>query len=132
MRLPLHVASVALTFAATTLAWIVFRAPDLASARNVAGGLIGGGHSAVGELLAAGGGGAAAAVPCRLVHAQQHGVDVDASTRPCPRPIPISRSSLRGGFPGQPTPLNAAAYGLVCIIAVLALSNLKPFIYFQF
>ena len=31
-----------------------------------------------------------------------------------------------------PTPLNAAAYGLVCILAVLALSNLKPFIYFQF
>jgi hypothetical protein len=28
--------------------------------------------------------------------------------------------------------LNAAAYGLICIIAVLALSNLKPFIYFQF
>jgi hypothetical protein len=31
-----------------------------------------------------------------------------------------------------PTPLNAAAYGLVCILSVLALSNLKPFIYFQF
>jgi hypothetical protein len=31
-----------------------------------------------------------------------------------------------------PTPLHAAAYGLVCIVAVLALSNLKPFIYFQF
>ena len=34
LRLPLHVLSVALTFAATTLAWIVFRAPNLASARN--------------------------------------------------------------------------------------------------
>ncbi len=32
----------------------------------------------------------------------------------------------------KPTPLNAAAYGLLCIVAVLALSNLKPFIYFQF
>ena len=32
----------------------------------------------------------------------------------------------------KPTPLNAAAYGLLCIMAVLALSNLKPFIYFQF
>ena len=49
-------ASVALTFAATTLAWIVFRAPDLAAARNVAGGLVGLGHSACRELLAAGGG----------------------------------------------------------------------------
>ena len=32
----------------------------------------------------------------------------------------------------QPTPINAAVYGLMCIVAVLALSNLKPFIYFQF
>jgi len=32
----------------------------------------------------------------------------------------------------QPTPVNAAVYGLICIVAVLALSNLKPFIYFQF
>jgi len=31
-----------------------------------------------------------------------------------------------------PTRLNAAVYGLMCIVAVLALSNLKPFIYFQF
>jgi hypothetical protein len=32
----------------------------------------------------------------------------------------------------QPTRLNAIAYGLLCIVAILALSNLKPFIYFQF
>ena len=36
-RLPLHIASVALTFAATTLAWIVFRAPDLASRAQCGG-----------------------------------------------------------------------------------------------
>ena len=32
----------------------------------------------------------------------------------------------------SPTRANAAVYGLVCIVAILALSNLKPFIYFQF
>jgi len=32
----------------------------------------------------------------------------------------------------RPTPVQAGLYGLVCILAVLALSNLKPFIYFQF
>jgi hypothetical protein len=32
----------------------------------------------------------------------------------------------------EPTPVRAAVYGLLCIVAVLALSNLKPFIYFQF
>ena len=34
--------------------------------------------------------------------------------------------------PGGPRRCNAAVYGLLCIVAVLALSNLKPFIYFQF
>ena len=36
-----------LTFAAIILAWIVFRAPELASARNVLGGFVGLGHSAI-------------------------------------------------------------------------------------
>src|SRR5262249_12888516 len=39
LKLPLHAASVALTFLATSLAWIVFRSPDLASAQRMAGGL---------------------------------------------------------------------------------------------
>src|SRR3954470_16645776 len=47
LRLPLHMASVLLTFAATSFAWIVFRAPDLGSARNVLSGLLGLGHSVV-------------------------------------------------------------------------------------
>ncbi len=68
-----------LTFAATTLAWIVFRAPDLASARNVAAGLVGGGHQQYGELFAAGGDHTFASRHHRLVHAQQHGDDVEAS-----------------------------------------------------
>ena len=47
LRLPLHIGSVALTFGATSLAWILFRAQDLAAARNVLGGLVGFGNSAV-------------------------------------------------------------------------------------
>src|SRR6201996_7785520 len=46
-RLPLRAASVVLTFACTTLAWIVFRAESLSAARNVLGGFIGAGHSSI-------------------------------------------------------------------------------------
>ena len=82
-RLPLHIASVALTFAATSLAWIVFRAPDLASRAQCR--WADWWASAIppcGELLAAGGGGAAAAVRPGLVHAQHHGADVALSPGP--------------------------------------------------
>ena len=49
-----------------------------------------------------------------------------------PSPYPDQPVAPAKRLAWQPTPLNAAAYGLLCIVAVLALSNLKPFIYFQF
>ena len=131
LRLPLHVASVALTFAATTLAWIVFRAPDLASARNVAGGLLGGGHSAVVSFSPL-----AALVLLLLgfvVWFMPNSMELMWKHWPAlPSPYPDQPVEPARRLSWSPTPLNAAAYGLLCIIAVLALSNLKPFIYFQF
>jgi alginate O-acetyltransferase complex protein AlgI len=131
LRLPLHVASVALTFAATTLAWIVFRAPDLASARNVVAGLIGGGHSAVVSFSPL------AAITLLLlsiiVWFMPNSMELMWKHRPAlPSPYPDQPALPARRLSWSPTPLNAAAYGLLCIIAVLALSNLKPFIYFQF
>jgi len=131
LRLPLHVASVALTFAATTLAWIVFRAPDLASARNVVAGLIGGGHSAVVSFSPL------AAITLLLlsiiVWLMPNSMELMWKHRPAlPSPYPDQPVLPARRLSWKPTPLNAAAYGLLCIIAVLALSNLKPFIYFQF
>jgi alginate O-acetyltransferase complex protein AlgI len=131
LRLPLHIASVALTFAATTLAWIVFRSPDLAAARNVAGGLVGLGHSAIVSFspLAAVTLLALSVIvwfmPNSMELMWRH--DPALSSPYADQPVtPTKRLSWK------PTPLNAAAYGLLCIVAVLALSNLKPFIYFQF
>jgi D-alanyl-lipoteichoic acid acyltransferase DltB (MBOAT superfamily) len=130
-RLPLHVGSVALTFAATTLAWIVFRSPDLASAGRVAGGLFGLGHSAIVSFspLAA----FALLALSVIVWFMPNSMELLWRHRPAlPSPyadqpvVPAKRLSW------TPSPLNAAAYGLLCIVAVLALSNLKPFIYFQF
>jgi hypothetical protein len=131
LRLPLQVASVALTFAATTLAWIVFRAPDLASAGHVIGGLVGGGHSSIvsfsplaaGTLLLLG----------MIVWAMPNSLQIVWRHDPAlPPPYADQPVIAPARLSWKPTPWNAAAYGTLCILAVLALSNLKPFIYFQF
>src|SRR5882757_7347399 len=130
-RVPLHIASVALTFAATTLAWIVFRAPDLASARNVVGGLLGGGHSAVVSFspLAA----TALLLLFALVWLMPNSMELMWRHRPAlPSPYADQPVTPAPRLSWKPTPGYAALYGLLCIVAVLALSNLKPFIYFQF
>jgi hypothetical protein len=130
-RLPLHAASVALTFAATTFAWIVFRSPDLASARNVMGGLLGGGHSAVVSFspLAA----VALTLLFLIVWFMPNSMEMMGRFRPAlPSPYPNQPVVAAERLAWRPTALHAAIYGLMCIVAVLALSNLKPFIYFQF
>jgi alginate O-acetyltransferase complex protein AlgI len=129
--LPMHVASIALTFAATSLAWIVFRAPTLLAARNVAGGLVGLGHSHVVSFspLAA----VALLLLSVLVWFMPNSMELMWRYRPAlPSPYPDQPVEPARRLSWAPTPLNAAAYGLVCILSVLALSNLKPFIYFQF
>jgi len=131
MKLPLHVASVALTFLATSLAWIVFRAPDLASARNVAEGLLGMGHSAVVSFspLAVG----ALLLLFGMVWFMPNSMELMWQHNPAlPSPYEIQPVKPARFLSWKPTPLNAAVYGLLCIVAMLALSNLKPFIYFQF
>jgi D-alanyl-lipoteichoic acid acyltransferase DltB (MBOAT superfamily) len=128
---PLHAASVALTFAATSLAWIVFRAPTLSAARNVAGGLVGFGNSHVVSFspLAA----AALLLLFVVVWFMPNSMELMWRHRPAlPSPYPDQPVEPARRLSWAPTPLNAAAYGLVCILSVLALSNLKPFIYFQF
>ena len=121
----------ALTFAATTLAWVVFRAPDLASARNVAAGLVGGGHSSVVSFspLAA----VTLLLLAIIVWFMPNSMEMMWKHWPAlPSPYADQPVEPARRLSWSPTPLNAAAYGLLCIIAVLALSNLKPFIYFQF
>ena len=131
LKLPLHAASVALTFLATSLAWIVFRAPDLASARNVAEGLAGMGHSAVVSFspLAA----VALLLLFGMVWFMPNSMELMWRHNPA-LPSPYENQPVKPApfLSWKPTPINAAAYGLLCIVAVLALSNLKPFIYFQF
>jgi D-alanyl-lipoteichoic acid acyltransferase DltB (MBOAT superfamily) len=131
LRLPLRAASVALTFAATTLAWIVFRAPDLAAARRVVGGLVGGGHSAVVSFspLAA----STLLLLSLIVWALPNSMQIVWRFNPALNsPYASDAVTPARRLAWQPTRWNAAAYGLICIVAIMALSNLKPFIYFQF
>jgi hypothetical protein len=97
----------------------------------VAGGLIGLGHSTVvsfsplaaGTLLLLG----------VIVWLMPNSMELMWRYKPAlPSPYPNQQVEPARRFSWAPTPLNAAAYGLLCLMAVLALSNLKPFIYFQF
>jgi alginate O-acetyltransferase complex protein AlgI len=131
LRLPLRAASVFLTFAATSLAWIVFRAPDLASAGSVISGLVGGGHSSIVSFspLAA----ATLVLLFGLVWFMPNSMQLLWRHDPAlPSPYANEPVTPATRLSWQPTRWQAAAYGLLCIVAVLALSNLKPFIYFQF
>ena len=131
LRLPLHMASVLLTFVATSLAWIVFRAPNLASARNVMSGLLGLGHSQVVSFspLAA----VALLLLFLIVWLMPNSMEIMWRYRPAlPSPYADQPVEPAKRWSWRPAPLQAAVYGLICILAVLALSNLKPFIYFQF
>jgi D-alanyl-lipoteichoic acid acyltransferase DltB (MBOAT superfamily) len=131
LRMPLRAASLALTFAVTCLAWIVFRAPDLASARNVLGGFVGLGHSSVVSFspLAA----IALLLLFGMVWFMPNSMEIMWRHDPAlPSPYADQPVTPAQRLSWRPTRLQAAAYGLLCIVAVLALSNLKPFIYFQF
>ena len=131
LRLPLRAASVLLTFAATSLAWIVFRAPDLASAGRIAGGLVGAGHSSIVSFspLAA----VTLLLLFVLVWFAPNSMQLLWRHDPAlPSPYPGDPVTPAARLSWRPTRWQAAAYGLLCIMAVLALSNLKPFIYFQF
>src|SRR5678816_2409552 len=112
LRLPLHIASVALTFSATTLAWIVFRSPDLSSARNVIGGLFGFGHSAVVSFspLAA----ATLLLLSVIVWLMPNSMELMWRYRPAlPSPYADQPVTSAGRFFWQPTPFNASVYGLM-------------------
>jgi hypothetical protein len=97
----------------------------------VVGGLVGGGHSAVVSFspLAA----VALTLLFGIVWLMPNSMELMWRFKPAlPSPYPDQPVAPAKRLAWRPTPLQAGAYGLMCILAVLALSNLKPFIYFQF
>jgi alginate O-acetyltransferase complex protein AlgI len=127
-----HPLAVLVTFAATTLAWVVFRADSFSSALLLLKGLVGlGGRTGFVSFspLAA----AALLVLFAIVWFAPNSMEMTWEFRPALDP-PKGTSKVRQivWFKWRPSRLSAIAMGLVCIAAVLALSNLSPFIYFQF
>ncbi len=127
-----HPLSLLLTFAATTVAWVVFRAESFSSAMIVLRGLFGAGGAsslitfsplAVVSLV----------VLFAIIWFAPNSMEMTWRFRPALNP-PKGTSSVRQirRFRWQPSRGTAVTFGLVCIAAVLALSNLSPFIYFQF
>ncbi|MGA7713890.1 MAG: MBOAT family O-acyltransferase [Rhizomicrobium sp.] len=127
-----HPASVLLTFAATTFAWVVFRAETFSSALRMVRGLLGqGGVSSLVSFtpLAA----LSLVVLFAIVWFAPNSMEITWSFRPALDP-PKGTAGVRQikRLRWKPSRASAITFGLVCIAAVLALSNLSPFIYFQF
>ncbi len=127
-----HPLGVLITFAATTFAWVVFRAQSLSAAGNVLRGLAGiGGDSHLVTFSPLAGG--AIALLFLIVWFGPNSMEIMWAYRPALAP-PRGTSQVRdiGSWRWQPSRRGAIAFGMVCVAAMLALSNLSPFIYFQF
>lgn len=124
--------SVLVTFLAVIFAWTVFRADSFAAAARMIAGLLGmGGNS---KLLTFGApAGCAFAILFALIWFAPNSMEITWRFRPALAP---QRKDERvrdvGRFKWQPTPVGAVMFGLLFVVSVMALSNLSPFIYFQF
>ncbi len=135
LRRMAHAASVLLTFGAVSFAWVYFRAPDLETASRLAGAMLGLSDRAGGQRL---------------------GADMLPTLLPyflivwcLPNPMQLFRSSgailhvenypisreptlIERRFSFSLSPGWAAGSALVFLVAWFAMSNLSPFIYYQF
>ena len=125
-----HAGGILLTFFAVTMAWVVFRAGDLAASLSVYAGLIGRGssHLLTFSPLAT----TALAALFALVWLAPNSMEMTWAYRPALPPGTDTALGPAGRLAWKPVRLQAVAYGMLCIVAMLALSNLSPFIYFQF
>jgi alginate O-acetyltransferase complex protein AlgI len=130
LRSAAHAAAVLLTFSAVTLAWLVFRAQNMGAAWLVLSGLAGQGrsHMVTFSPLAV----AALAALFAVVWLAPNSMEITWKYRPALAPDRAGAVGRAGWLAWNPDARNAVVYGVLCIVAVLALSSLSPFIYFQF
>jgi uncharacterized membrane protein YciS (DUF1049 family) len=121
---------VLLTFAAVTLAWVVFRAQSMNAAWLVLRGLVGQGQTHLVPIspLAA----AALVTGFVIVWLMPNSMQITWKFRPALASQIEDVLSSAGRLTWRPNARNALVYGALCIVAILALSSLSPFIYFQF
>ena len=126
------VAAVALTFLAVVIADVVFRAGSLDSVMRVYTGMLG--LSSAANLITFSPLAVAAFILLGLLTwAAPNSMEITWRMRPALEPSPAS-IPIRdiGRLAWQPSIASAIAFGILAIAALLALSNLSPFIYFQF
>jgi len=127
-----HALSVLITFLAVIFAWTIFRADSFSAAHLMIAGLAGmGGYS---RLLTFGWpAGAAFTALFALVWFAPNSMEITWRLRPALQP-PRKDAGVRdiGRWKWSPSPASAIAFGLLFVVSVMALSNLSPFIYFQF
>jgi D-alanyl-lipoteichoic acid acyltransferase DltB (MBOAT superfamily) len=127
-----HALSVLITFLATMFAWVLFRAQTFADARRVIAGLIGqGGDSAFLSLDAT----AIVALIALfgIVWLAPNSMEITWKLRPALEP-PHGYAGVKAikRMLWRPTAASAVMFAVLAVICVLSLSNLSPFIYFQF
>ena len=132
LRAVTHGLSVLVTFLSVVFAWTIFRADNFGTAARMIAGLSGlGGHS---KLLTFGAPAAAAfAVLFALVWLAPNSMEITGRLQSAPELQPNdARPRYFGNIQWRPTPAGAMTFALLFVVSVLALSNLSPFIYFQF
>jgi hypothetical protein len=126
-----HALSVFITFVAVVFAWTVFRAESFAAAGRMIKGLAGfGGQS---HLLTFGPlAGGALAFLFTLSWLTPNSMEITWRLKPALETRYRDAGLRQTRWQWQPTTTYAVAFGLLFVVSVMALSNLSPFIYFQF
>ena len=127
-----HATSVALTFFAVVISDVVFRAGTLPAVLNIYKGMLGVSQAA--NLITFGALAMAALITLALLTwAAPNSMEITWRMNPALEPA-ANAIAVRdiGRWAWAPSRRSAVMFGLVCIAGLLALSNLSPFIYFQF
>ena len=135
LRRAAHAASVLLTLGAVSFAWVFFRAPDFDTALRLAGAMLGLSDQTGGQRFGAGM--APMLLPYFLIvwclpNTMQLFRGSGAILHVEDYPIAGEKSAPARRFAFRLSPAWAVASGLVFLSAWFAMSNLSPFIYYQF
>jgi len=126
-----HALSVLITFTAVVFAWTVFRAGDFSSAHRLVSAMVGMGgesHLLTFGPLAMG----AFATLFALVWLAPNSMEITWRLKPALETRYKDAGLRKTRWQWAPSKASAIGFGLLFIVSVMALSNLSPFIYFQF
>ncbi len=126
-----HAVSVFITFAAVVFAWTVFRAESFAGAARMISALVGAGGDS--RLLTFGPlAGGALVTLFALVWLAPNSMEITWLLKPALETRYRDAGLRETRWQWRPSTATAVVFGLLFVVSVMALSNLSPFIYFQF